>query len=594
MLTAPPSDLIFQEDELPRTETRIDPQLYFPAEIFVLILRQLPFLTVVQLQLVNRSWRDAILGSSELWSSLDFSGTSAPLAAEQVFKCIEMSRNSVRSLRLSDMKSLLEQVVVERYLASTNLRESLKHLEEIHWSTQTSFFNDRTFLASNQIFSRLSSITVHIRNSPEFVSCLLHYPIPTLKDVHFDVDWFEMFRETIHYEIPIQNTTILDSIESLHIGSRLPEEKYLYRYLTSPLFGSNKWILLWMVGLQRLLSILPNLKRFCMVRIDAFAVGMGGFQNAAELDLTHLHKLETVDIQYSMVPQILLYAGSKSIREIIFVCSTELPRFMAQNAEKLWVDSRVSNQRPQIRKLVLADVAYPFLGNFALVRMLRSVSSQFLEELDLSSACYHRLLIDYCSSIYDDIDHYMHPRPEDGMQFDTDPEKFTLAHSIVYQCPNIRKLYLGNTIQDTSLAVFRQLRNLEKVDIGYSPVVTRFGVFDLLGIPYDENETNSRFVSTEEIVSRVDSLTSTVRELTVWDCKNIYTGLLDPIADKFGIKITVYSTTTFTINGENNTLDLLTHYRWYEHGSDRIRNLPELRSRPELNRSGWRSDAHWI
>lgn len=569
----------------------MDPQMYFPAEIFVLILQHLPFLSIVRLQCVNRSWRDTILGSPELWTSLDFSETTLPPGSEAVFQCIERARSSLKSIRIREMKSLLEQVIVERYLVSENLKDMLKHLSAIHLLAPTSLFNDRTFLSENKIFSQLTSITVHIRNSQEFVLCLLHHPIKTLKLVHFDVDWFEMFRETIHYEIPTFNTVVLDSIESLHIGSNVPEEKYLYRYLTSPLFGSNKWILLWMVGLQRLLSILPNLKRFRMVRIDAFAIGMGGFQNAAELDLTHLHKLETVDIQYSMVPQLLLYAGSSAIRAIKFVCSTELPRFVVQNSEGIWVDSRNSTERPRLRKLILADVAYPFLGNFALVRMLRSVSSQYLEELDLSSACYHRLLIDYCSSIYADIDRYHRPSSD---EFEEDPEKYSLAHSIVYQCPNIRQLSLGNTIQDASLGVFRQLSHLERVQVEYSPVVTRFGVFDLLGIPYDRAETDNRFVPTSEILQKVTSISTSITHLTVRDCRNIYPDLLIPIEQKFGIKILVYSTTTFTINGEVNNLDLLTHYRWFEHGSDRIRNLPELRDRPELNRSGWRSDAHWV
>ncbi|KAK9319877.1 hypothetical protein V1517DRAFT_296512 [Lipomyces orientalis] len=555
---------------------RFDPNRYLPVELFICILQCCPFDQIVRCQLVSKSWRATIIDSSELWSSLDFRQANWPLSAAIVKEGIQRSRGALSQLELCELEdedeAHCEEVLYSRSWPNLTTLRLESRLQKIP--------DDISFAES------LANLTIHIKDAPAFVSSvLLVRPPQSLRALSFHIDWFELFRDTIHFEIPINITATVPNLEFLHIGSDDPQEKYLYRYLTSPLLTVNKWILMWMAGLQRLLYIFPGLRAFSMIRIDAFAIGAGGFQHSAELDFTPLQYLKEVVIKYSMVPQILL---NNNCEKLIFVCATEVPRFVTATDEGLLLDSRGENG-PFLKELTLSDVAYPFLGNFALIRILRSVNSQHLTKLDLSSACYHRRLIDYSSSVFSDIDVPMvHYQSHDNVN------RYTLAHNIVFLCPRLRQLTLGNTITDESLMPFATLNYLEIAEVGYSSDVTRFGIFNLLRIPYDAELVQRKYIPTEDIIASVTTLDSPIKRLTIRDCRNIYPQSLEPLVTRFGIEVNVISTTTFTINGDTNNLDLLTHYRWHVHGYDRIRDLPEQRNRPEVVRHGWRSDAHWI
>ncbi|KAK9388472.1 hypothetical protein V1515DRAFT_585255 [Lipomyces mesembrius] len=556
--------------------TRFDPNRYLPLELFIRIFQYCPFDHIVRCQLVSKSWRAIIIDSSELWTDLDFRQANLPLSAAVVKEGIERSRGGLSQLQLCELDDEDEAYCEELLSCITWPRLTTVRLE----SRFQRIADDNSFVQN------LANLTIHIKDAPAYVSTvLLIRPPHNLRELSFHVDWFELFRDTIHFDIPINNTTTVPNLESLRIGSEDQEEKYLYRYLTSPLFTVNKWILMWMIGLQRLLYVLPGLRRFSMVRIDAFAIGEGGFQHSAELDFTQLQHLKEVVVKYSMVPQILLNSNCETL---IFVCSTEIPRFVIVTNEGHLHDSH-GKSGPSLKELALADVAYPFLGNFSLIRILRSVDSQYLTTLNLSSACYHRRLIDYSSTVFSDIDVSMvHYESDDSVNH------YTLAQTVVVLCPRLRHLTLGNTITDESLMPFATLAELEDAEIWYSSDVTRFGIFNLLRIPYDAELVQLKYIPTEEVIASIAALSSPIQRLTIRDCRNIYPKSLEPLRTRFAVEVNVYSTTTFTINGNTNNLDLLTHYRSHVHGYDRIRDLPEQRNRLDVVRNGWRSDAHWI
>ncbi|KAK9376451.1 uncharacterized protein V1513DRAFT_395387 [Lipomyces chichibuensis] len=555
---------------------RFDPNCYLPLELFIRVLRYCPFDHIVRCQLVSKSWRAIIIDSSELWTDLDFRQANWPLSAAVVKEGVERSRGALLRVQLCELDDEDEAYCEELLSCNTWPRLTTVRLE----SRLQRIADDNTFLQN------LANLTIHIKDAPAYVSTvLLIRPPHNLRELYFHVDWFELFRDTIHFDIPINNTITVPNVEFLRIGSEDPEEKYLYRYLTSPLFTVNKWILMWMIGLQRLLSVFPGLRSFSMVRIDAFAIGAGGFQHSAELDFTQLEHLKEVVVKYSMIPQILLNCNCE---KLIFVCSTEIPRFVIVTDEGQIHDSH-GKSGPALKGLTLSDVAYPFLGNFSLIRILRSIDSQHLTTLNLSSACYHRRLIDYSSTVYSDID-----VPMIHYESDDTVNRYSLAQSIVLLCPRLRHLILGNTVTDESLMPFATLAELEDAEIWYSSDVTRFGIFNLLRIPYDADLVQLKYIPTEEIIASIAALRSPIQRLTIRDCRNIYPKSLEPLSTRLDVEVNVHSTTTLTTNGDTNNLDLLTHYRWHIHGYDRIRDLPEQRNRLEVVRNGWRSDAHWI
>ncbi|KAK9448127.1 uncharacterized protein V1518DRAFT_419731 [Limtongia smithiae] len=580
---------------------RLDPQACLPPEIFSAVLQYLPFLTVVQLQRVSRAWYDAIRYSSALFRILDFSEVPTTVTIRIIAECVARSRSSLAEISLGELDAETETQAEEFILEQG---KDLHMLTSLHLATKSvRIFSCPTgILNSMPLLSRLHSLTIHVTDSPLFMTTVLQYPLVTLRKLHFYADWFELFRETVYYEIPAQNRNTLPNIETLHIGSLIPKEKYLYKYLTSPLYSSNKWILMWMNGLQRLLNVMPGIKTFRLVRIDAFAIGVGGFHNRAELDFTHHAELETVDVWYSMVPQILLLATAQKLTSVNFVCSTELPRFVLPLPTGYLTDTvdDAINTRPHLRTLRLSDVAYPYLGNFALLKILSITASIFLEELDLSSVCYHNRRIDFTREVTASTIAICNGIASEeivasGLANNVPHYRSTLADCIVTHCPGLRKLVLGNTISDESLEVFAGLQNLETVEIACAPNVTRFGIFNLLRVPFDRYMTTytENFVPTVVIVAQVSIISTPIKTLIIRDCENIYSDMLEPVTSKFNIKITVETTTSFKMNGIFKDMDLLTHYRWQTHGYDRITYLPEMRTRP-VSTDRWPSNDHWI
>ncbi|KAK9466175.1 hypothetical protein V1512DRAFT_24620 [Lipomyces arxii] len=549
--------------------TCLDPAKYLPIELFIGILKYCRYPCIEQCQSVSTLWQDIIFDSSELWSDLDY--FDLHVTADAVLEDVNKAKHNLLSLVLPDLDSE-EQSECE----STVLTQEWPKLNHLQLTSQIT-----CPILGLKCLSRLSSLSIHIRDASQFVeNVLLTNTMPNLTSLSFRADWFEIFKDTIQINVPSLNTASVINLRRLHIGSPDPEAKYLYRYLTSPLYNSNKWILLWMTGMQRLLYVLPNLEEFSMIRIDAFAISASGFQHSAELDLTHLKCLKRVTIKYSMVPQILL---NNSCEFLDFMCSTETPRFVTVAPDGTLNDSNRQNG-PSLKSLTLADVAYPFLGNFALLRIMHSLNTTNIVHLDLSSVCYHRRLIDYSSSIFADID------AVSGSNF-VPENRFTLVDNIVSLCPHLKSLVLGNTITDESLALFRSLDELEHVEVLYSPEVTRNGILALLRLPI-KPVIDGEFITTEQLLEG-EVLTSPIKKLIIRDCRNIYTGLLDHLKTA-GVDVQVESTSTFTINGDISNLDLLTHYRWHVHGYDRIRDLPQQRSRPEVVHSIWRGDVHWI
>ncbi|KAK9459457.1 uncharacterized protein V1516DRAFT_679962 [Lipomyces oligophaga] len=565
-----------------------------PIELFVNILQYLPFPTVFQCRQVSKLWKNVIESSMILWTDLDFSQNGLKLTAEVVSKAIDFSHGRAQSLILGDL-SEQEQRKTE-LLLSSETGAKLRHLLAISITSPSEEFLRSCNLMSAfhpRIINGLTHLTIHLAHSSNLITALQQDPPRTLTHLHLDADWFEMYRE--FYTFQLELDTRLPSITHLHLGSDIPLEKYTYKFLTTPLFGDNKWIYLSPRGLHAVLQILPELNSLRLVRIDSYAV-LEVRIFFPEIDCTHLRKLQNLEAWYCMLPKMLLPATSKNLRQVRFECSTEMPQFVNSSQS-------ISEIPTQLETLALSDVAFPYLLNSSLVSLLSSIDSSRLTVLNISTISYTPRQINYSDHalnphtglVIDGVERYPGYGEEESLIQDVD----TLGFRLFELCPSLKVLTLGNTVTDQALELIGRYNRLGRITIEYSPYVTRFGIFKLLKIPYDPVRVRNEFVPTAEIIRPHDHLASTIRHITIRDCPNIYAGVLDAVQDKYGIEIKVFSTTTFTYQDMHCNLDLLTNTRWLEHGYDRLVALPQLRTelfceRNNITPRPWSSHTNWM
>ncbi|KAK6338975.1 hypothetical protein TWF696_009771 [Orbilia brochopaga] len=115
---------------------RFDPMQVLPLELVELILKQLPFRTVVAVQRVSRVWHSVISGNARFWTTLDFTGARKAVGKAALKKYISQSKYALTRAVVNRIQGFNDTTLVDMVTMCREL-EYLKLMDGFFGSSLT-------------------------------------------------------------------------------------------------------------------------------------------------------------------------------------------------------------------------------------------------------------------------------------------------------------------------------------------------------------------------------------------------------------------------------------------------------------------------